>query len=317
MTSRRWCFTVNNPEENLIEQCPRDQLKLLISSLEKGENGTIHLQGYLEMKSPCRLSAMKKLISRAHFEIAKGNRIQAINYCLKDETALNQRWWYWNNQLTSFSDVCPNSLEILLKKDSSLNNGGESNLKLRLSAIQSTLSLGNADDLEKIADTEFDLWVRYYRAFERYLLMKTKPRDFKSIVHVLQGPTGTGKSRWAMENYPNAYWKQRSNWWDGYMGQETVILDEFYGWLPFDLLLRICDRYPLMVETKGGQVQFVAKTIIITTNSLPCNWYKSAYFPSLARRVTEWHVLPVWGEHKSFIDYGEFLKNASENVVSP
>lgn len=120
-----------------------------------------------------------------------------------------------------------------------------------------------------------------------------------------------------MDNYPKAYWKQRSNWWDGYAGHEAVILDEFYGWLPFDLLLRLCDRYPLMVETKGGQTQFAAKTICITTNMLPCNWYKSAYFPSFARRVTVWHILPIWGSHREYTDYGEFLKYASENVVNP
>ena len=196
-------------------------------------------------------------------------------------------------------------------------NGSTASTKLRLSAIQSKLSEGNSDVIEEIADNEFDLWVRYYRAFEKYLLMKTPARTWKTNVHVLQGPTGTGKSKWAMDNFPSAYWKQRSNWWDGYTGHESVVLDEFYGWLPFDLLLRLCDRYPLMVETKGGQTQFAAKTIVITTNMLPCNWYKSCYFPSFARRVDQWHILPIWGEHRTYSDYGEFLKYASENVISP
>lgn len=147
--------------------------------------------------------------------------------------------------------------------------------------------------------------------------MKTEPRSWDTCVHVLQGPTGTGKSKWAQDFDPKGYWKQRSNWWDGYTKQETVVIDEFYGWLPFDLLLRLCDRYPLLVETKGGQVQFLAKTIIITTNMLPCNWYRNAYFPSFARRVNMWHILPIWGEHKEYIDYGEFLKDASENVITP
>ena len=120
-----------------------------------------------------------------------------------------------------------------------------------------------------------------------------------------------------MEFDAGAYWKQRSNWWDGYSTQETVVLDEFYGWLPFDLLLRLCDRYPLLVETKGGQVQFVAKTIIITSNSLPSNWYRSAYFPSFVRRVDHWHVFPIWGEHFETSDYAEFTSRAVENIVTP
>lgn len=171
--------------------------------------------------------------------------------------------------------------------------------------------------MEKIADEEFDVWVSHYRAFERFLLMKQKPRNHDVVVHVLQGPTGTGKSKWAMDHYPDAYWKQRSNWWDGYAGHETVVIDEFYGWLPFDLLLRVCDRYPLLVETKGGQVQFVAKTIIFTTNQLPAQWYRSCYFPSFVRRVTMWHVLPFFGEHLQFTDYSLFLGAAADNTISP
>ena len=317
MTSRRWCFTLNNPRVDELTTWNRDKIKILCAQLEQGTNGTIHLQGYLEVKQPIRLKALKNLSSRAHWEKAKGNRYQAIQYCLKQESSLGERWWLYEDSLEYFNEELPSSLKILLEKSSSQKNGGDVSTKLRLSKIQSKLSEGHSDVIEIIADEEFDLWIRYYRAFEKYLLLKTKPRDFKTTVHVLQGPTGTGKSRWAMENYPGAYWKQRSNWWDGYMEHETVIIDEFYGWLPFDLLLRLCDRYPLMVETKGGQVQFVAKATVITSSSLPSSWYKSAYFPSFTRRVDVWHVMPIWGEHKEFLDYGEFLNSAHDNIFTP
>lgn len=278
----------------------------------------MHLQGYLEAKAPIRMAALKKLMPRAHLEKAMGTRHQCITYCLKEETALQMRWWYnGENGLCYFENEWPNSLTKVLESLEAQTNGTKSSMKLRLSAIQETLSEGGSEALEEIADQEFDLWVKYYRAFERYLLIKSVPRSWKSLVTVIQGPTGTGKSRWAMENDPNAYWKQRSQWWCGYTKQETVVLDEFYGWLPFDLLLRLCDRYPMLVETKGGQVQFQAKHIIITTNSLPNNWYKSAYFPALVRRVEKWMVMPVWGEVYETGDYGEFLNKASMNVITP
>ena len=318
MTARRWCFTINNPtEEDYIDAWQRTNIKLLICQLEQGEEQTSHLQGYLEMKSPCRLAAMKKLNSRAHWEVSRGSRLQAMLYCLKEESSLKMRWWLHENSLLYFEEDWPESLKTLVASNSSATDGGKASTKQRLCAIQSQLSEGNSSAIEEVADNEFDLWVRYYRAFEKYLCMKTAPRSWKTTVHVLQGPTGTGKSKWAMDTFPNAYWKQRSNWWDGYFGAETVVLDEFYGWLPFDLLLRLCDRYPLLVETKGGQTQFVARTIVITTNMLPCNWYRSCYFPSFARRVDTWHILPLWGEHKEYSDYGEFLKYASENTCNP
>lgn len=55
-------------------------------------------------------------------------------------------------------------------------------------------------------------------------------------------------------------------WWDGYEGQETVVLDDYRPWwCPFSFLLGILDRYPIHVQTKGGWVNFIPSKIIITT----------------------------------------------------
>lgn len=161
----------------------------------------------------------------------------------------------------------------------------------------------------ELAEYDFALYVTSYRGLAHYRVITSTPRDHEVHVSVIQGPTGTGKSKYCKDNYAGAYWKQRSNWWDGYSNHEVVIIDEFYGWLPFDLLLRICDRYPLLVETKGGQVNFTAKQIIITTNAVPERWYKHVYFKSFIRRVSQWIIMPIWGETKVFTDYKEALPN--------
>lgn len=154
-----------------------------------------------------------------------------------------------------------------------------------------------------LVDIDFSIFISCYRGLNYYRLLKSKPRNHDTKVLVLQGPTGTGKSKYCIDNYPEAYWKQRSNWWDGYQDHKIVIIDEFYGWLPFDLLLRLCDRYPMHVETKGGNVNFTADTIIITSNQVPDRWYKNVYFQSFIRRVSEWHIFPVWGEHEIYNNY--------------
>jgi hypothetical protein len=139
-------------------------------------------------------------------------------------------------------------------------------------------------------------YVIFGRGLERlrHLIVETQ-RDWKTEVIVLIGPPGTGKSRYAFE-FPaeNKYYKPRGKWWDGYSGNDVVVMDDFYGWLPYDDLLRITDRYPLRVEFKGGMTQFVAKTLIITSNREPRDWYKSEFdLSALYRRINKYLVYNI------------------------
>lgn len=89
------------------------------------------------------------------------------------------------------------------------------------------------------------------------------------------GPTGTGKSRTAwdeagMDAYPK---DPRTKWWDGYTGQEHVVVDEFRGGIDVAHLLRWLDRYPVLVETKGGSIPLRATKFWFTSNLDPRNWY--------------------------------------------
>lgn len=98
-------------------------------------------------------------------------------------------------------------------------------------------------------------------------------RSWKSEVFWFHGSTGGGKSRRAHEENPRAYWKSSTNkWWDGYDGQDCVIIDDYRrDFCTFADLLRLFDRYPLCVEVKGASVQFVARKIIVTTPRDPRN----------------------------------------------
>lgn len=323
MGSRNWLFTLNNPgDDEYPSKWNLERIRLLVYQVEMGEEGTIHLQGYLELESPRRLPYLRSLAPRAHWEIRKGSRRQALEYVTKEESRLvppsawksgAERWIDCvNDDMSSFWT----SLNMLQMINGS--ERGTSATSSRLSEIRGKLA-ENSSSLEEVADEDFDLWVRYFRAFEKYICMKTPPRNHPVDVHVVCGPTGTGKSKWAMETYPGAYWKQRSKWWDGYFNHETVIIDEYYGWLPFDLLLRLLDRYPLLVESKGGQIQFVARTIILTSNKSPAEWYSSdsnCYIEALLRRIAQYHFMPSMGIHTSYISYNGFKAVWDQHLAS-
>ncbi|ATP66724.1 Rep [Circovirus kiore] len=263
----RWCFTINNysaHEEDAVKALA-PLAKYLICGREVGENGTPHLQGFVNLKKKMRFNAMKTaLCGRCHLEPARGDDCSNQSYCSKGgdiliEEGVPQR----ERQRTDLALACEK-----------LTEGG---------------------DIRHVARDHPETFVRYFRgllALQLYHPDLHKPRDFKTEVFVYCGPPGVGKSRLVHALAPSAFWKPRGKWWDGYHGNPDVILDDFYGWLPFDDLLRMCDRYPLTVETKGGTVNFAAKRIFITSNKNPEEWYSDEITnkDALYRRITELHM---------------------------
>ncbi len=160
-----------------------------------------------------------------------------------------------------------------------------------MEAVVSAIKRG--DTLRTVVEDHTVAFIKYHHGIERTLafLQPAPPRE-QPRVFILYGGTGTGKSRACAELYPQAYWFPRPQngafYAMGYVGQHVVVFDDFYSWVKYDFLLRICDRYPLTVNVMGGTAPFLATTIIFTSNMNPKNWYsgildKSAFF----RRVTE------------------------------
>lgn len=121
---------------------------------------------------------------------------------------------------------------------------------------------------------------------------KPKTRG-KVKVRLFLGPSGTGKTfqAWTELGYENTYSKiPTTKWWDGYQGEEKVIIDEFRGQVSVGLLLRWLDPagYPLSLETKGGHTVAAYTNIILTSNQHPRDWYPDldvATQEALQRRI--------------------------------
>ena len=88
---RNVCFTVNNPVDDAVDW--PSFVSYGVYQLERGENGTVHWQGYAELSVKKTLSALKKWLPTAHFENRKGSDVQARDYCMKrDDTYLDGPW---------------------------------------------------------------------------------------------------------------------------------------------------------------------------------------------------------------------------------
>jgi hypothetical protein len=281
--SKYWCFTINNPGDIDGEyEIPRywPDVKYCVWQAEVGESGTEHLQGYVVFIKDCRLSGLKRLCYEAHWEPRRGSHIQAKEYCIKKENPIDGPW--------------------VIGSDDDIPNGPGA--RTDLGALKADLD--SKMPLELIADNHFSLFLRHERGIRSYISIKSQHRNFqdgeKPIVFVLTGPSGCGKSSLARQCFPNAYWVSKPNgtqqlWFDGYYAEEVIVFDEFYSWVPYDLLLRIIDFYPLLLPYKGGMVKCRAKIFVFTSNSPYTDWYsKIEDKDPLYRRLAEYGQVYHW-----------------------
>lgn len=269
--NRYYCFTINNYTATDIEQLTAfcGDCTYLTYGYEKGtEQNTPHIQGYFELPKPQRFSYVKKRLPRAHYEIRKGSRTQARDYCHKED---------------------PKPFEYGIWKPD------KQGMRNDLTCVKRKIDEGASEEV--IADEHFNTWCRNYRAFERYRNLRNKRKCTVKTVIWLHGPTGSGKSKHAYSLAPDAYWKPpETKWFDGYTGESTVILDDFrYTWFSFSYLLRLLDRYPMSVENKGGSTPWIPHTIIVTCPNAPEDAYPYTGEDTgqLLRRITK--VIKVEG----------------------
>jgi len=264
---KNWCFTINSP-------VPEDEVKLntvevqyMVWQVEAGTN--IHIQGYVQLLSRKTLKGIKQfLVPRGHYEAARGSPEDNRTYCTKPESRVRPG-------MERGTIITPGQRTDLIQFRDAIKNG--------------------ATDAQLINDN-FNEYVKYHRVVERIRMAFRQPRNWEMDVKVFWGRSGSGKTRRAQEEAGDSFYflskgdNGQITWWDGYEGQNSVIIDDFYGWLPWTFVLRLLDRYPFNVQIKGGSVPFTSHKIFITSNSNPNTWYKNVPnndMTPLLRRITE------------------------------
>lgn len=148
--------------------------------------------------------------------------------------------------------------------------------------------------LEDIASDHPGSWVRYSRGIRdlRFTLSAKAARAGfrKLVVSVKYGTAGAGKTRsvYDADGYESVFKLDRSPtgvWFDGYEGESTLLIDDFYGWIPYSMLLNILDGYPLRLPIKGGSSWACWTKVYFTCNDPPATWYKVGMTGALARRI--------------------------------
>lgn len=258
MRCRNYIFTLFNVNPTTLlqklENCAH--LRYAIFQEEECPNtNRRHLQGYIEFTKAIRIPTIKHQFGRQiHLERRRGTRQEARDYCRKEETRVSGPYecGEWRTDQGKRND---------------------------LETIREKIKAGVSET--EIADQHFGSWVRYRKSFTAYRELQFGRRDWKSSVTIYYGEPGVGKTRRVYDDHERAsiYEVPRPNggvvWWDGYQPHihTTIILDDFYGWIPYTEMLRLMDRYPYRVPVKGGFTEFLAKNIYITSNVHWTQWY--------------------------------------------
>lgn len=273
MSSRRYCFTLNNFTQDeyqllldKITNTMADTVRYAIVGKEVSESGTPHLQGFISLSKKLRLKQLKReyLGNRVHAEPAKGTDKDNQVYCSKD------------GDFEEFGSL-PEE-----------NQGKRTDLK---SAID---SLKNGATLSDVAEEHSEVFVKFGRGLRDLKLILDKPYNHDKVRGIwIWGPPGTGKSHHArLMNPESTYLKPQNKWFDGYCGQEVILLDDLDTGMLGHYLKIWADKYACTGETKGGTVNLRHKTFIITSN-----YPISHFFPedpemkeAVERRFKEIHM---------------------------
>lgn len=241
---RSFVFTINNYTDDHVESCKSLNYKYILFGYEVAPTtGTKHIQGYVQFKNPISMNSIIKQLPGAHIEPAKGNYQANHDYCTKSEDY--------------FEDGEPP------------HQGSRSDIHSARALLQET---GRMRDVVAEATSYQSIQV-----CNKYLEYHEKKRDFQPKVYWLYGPTGTGKSHTAKTHCQDddPYYCGKSNqWWQGYDGHKTVIIDDFRAsFCVFNELLRMLDKYPYSIECKGGSRQLLATKMYITSPFHPKDVY--------------------------------------------
>lgn len=273
MKQRHWIITkgAKSEDEKFCWKELPEGVRYVAGQLEKGaKTGYLHWQLYVELHSPQRRSWLKKVFKDKTIHCiarSEGTREQARDYGLKEETRIGEQI-----QMGEWIG----------------GQGARSDWK----GIQ--LMCEDGAPMLEIAEEYTGQFVRYSRGIEKLHRMyrKIESKKFRSVeVHVIIGVAGAGKTKsvYDKHDYEKVYALpdvDKTIWFDGYEGEDVLLIDDFYGGIKYSLLLKILDGHPLQCPVKGGFIYANWTKVYITSNDPIRTWYSKGFTEALRRRIT-------------------------------
>lgn len=274
MTSRNYCWTLNNYTEQEIEFFKNpdllESLNYHVFGIEIGESGTPHLQGYTVFKKPLRQVAVKKLFNteRIHLSQRQGTHTQASEYCKKDGNFFEHgRIHSVGKRSSAYSGIadCKTFEEacLLVERESPRDwyiQGDKIRENLKRKFVPQYPEYVPIFDVEEFyPPRELIDWLNSWDTTRTPCLF-------------LIGPTKLGKTAWARSIVqPHTYWKSMVNLDEFNPESKLLIFDDFdwkympnpKGWLTQAGQCTVTDKY------RHKKTIIVSMPAIYIANDLP------------------------------------------------
>ena len=269
--SRNWAGTLNNwTEEEHAALLATPGVKYICIGKEIAPTtGTPHLQMCIYFTGLKRLKTMKEMNPRANWGTLISTQELLAKYCQKDGDFVEVGKY-----------VTPKQKGV-----------GE---KRRWQEAWDNAEAGNMEAIDP--QIRIQCYTTLKKIHHDHLLSTCIPTMGEIEHEWYCGEAGTGKSRKAREENPDAYLKMCNKWWDGYAGEEVVLLEDFDK--RHEVLchhLKIWgDRYAFIGEAKGSSMKIRPRKIIVTSNRHPDEiWTEQADLEPILRRfkVTRFNKL--------------------------
>lgn len=243
--------------------------------------GKLHWQGTVKFKSECtyaQAATMLGIKEGGAFRIflARGSEKESVKYCNKEETRADGPY--------GFGEISQSDKRGRGKR-TDLIDCYEDLVNKRLKTW------------EQVNVKYTNIAARCGKWVDRTLLGFEPERTWKTDVYIHVGTPGTGKTQLVYDEAKKAgvkvYAHMGDKWWDGYIDQEWIVFDDFYGSIPMTTMLKVCDAYATRVETKGGTKSLLATKIFITSNKTPQEWWPTSDLTAFYRRVKRYFIFSV------------------------
>lgn len=267
--SRNYCFTdFKNNDEFLIQMYNNnnDIIRYICWGIEicpttKKE----HRQGFIQFFNKKRFKGVQSLFEHnIHIEACKSTPNNNIDYCKKDGNFKEFGKCVFQGARSDLEQISNDIFRNKVKRSDIIQN-------------------------------DFQTYCRYRKGINDALecAEKINRKDFRKVeVLIYAGETGTGKTRKAMEE-EDVFKTTGDNlqWFDGYDGENVLIIDEYDNNIPITKLLNLLDGYQLRLPIKGSFTYANWTKVIITTNLDKDEFHRNAkanHKAALLRRISKW-----------------------------